>query len=109
VNEGVKLRDEALDAVHRAAPEVWRRKAVTVVKRCALLFDEFTTDDVWEALEWAPPEPRALGAVMMRARLRGWCEPTDRTVQSYRRECHARPIRVWRSLLRRKGERVEGS
>lgn len=29
----------------------------------------------------------------------GLCLPTNRTVRSIRAKCHARPIRVWRSLI----------
>lgn len=96
---GRAQRDAALARVYAASPKLWRRHAMDAVKRCARLFDEFTTDDVWEALDWPPPEPRALGAIMMRAKALGVCVPTDRTAPSYRKECHARPVRIWRSLL----------
>jgi predicted nucleic acid-binding Zn ribbon protein len=45
-------------------------------------------------------EERALGAIMQRAARQGWIAPTDRTRKSIRPACHARDLRVWRSLLR---------
>ena len=98
--DGILRRDAALDAVEDAAPEDWKALADAAVLRCAETFDYFTSDDVWEALDVVPPEPRALGAVMASARRAGTIAPTDRVTRSYRPTCHARPVRVWRSLLK---------
>jgi predicted SPOUT superfamily RNA methylase MTH1 len=92
----IAARDEAVERVGRAAPAEWYGYALAVVQRLAERLDDFTTDDVWQALTVRPPEPRALGAVMVTAKNAGLIEPTDRTRQSSRPECHARPVRVWR-------------
>jgi hypothetical protein len=58
-----------------------------------------TTDDLWAAGLERPREPRAAGAVMTEAARRKWCVATDRTRKSARKACHARPVRVWASLV----------
>jgi len=92
-------RDEALTVVDAGAPADWKAAALDAVRHLARMLPEFTTDDVWVRLRGnAPAEPRALGAVMQHARALGLIEPTDRIRTSARPECHARPVRVWRSL-----------
>lgn len=97
---GDQLRDAALDAVEDSAPDDWKELAYAAVLRCAETFEYFTSDDVWEALDAVPPEPRALGAIMAAARRAGAIVPTDRVTKSYRPTCHSRPVRLWRSLLK---------
>lgn len=91
-------RDEAIDRVERHAPVAWRVSALGAVRQIALRARAFTTDDIWD-LVGPPPEPRAMGAVMRRAGRLGIARPTNRTQQSKRPECHARPLRVWESRL----------
>lgn len=92
-------RDEALRQVEQNADEAWKRHAVTVIRRCALVLGEFTTDDVWDRLdpEFSTHEPRALGALMRRLATSGVITATDNYRPSKRQECHNRPVRVWRS------------
>ena len=72
-----------------------------IIKVLAIAYPTFTTDDVWLALQKVPDvathEPRALGSMMRAAGKSGWIVPTDRYVNSRRPECHARPVKVWRS------------
>lgn len=89
-------RDIAIERVEHAAPADWKDSALTLVEALAKRTDTITTDDLWSLLDH-PPEPRAMGAIMKRAQKNGWIEPTDRIKKSERPECHARPIRVWRS------------
>ena len=61
----------------------------------------FTTDQIWEALEAHFPdavvtEPRAMGAVMTKARKQGLITATGIYIKSTRPKCHARPVMVWR-------------
>jgi len=64
-------------------------------------FGTFTTDDVLKLMDKAVTthEPKAWGAVMLRAAKIGWCETTDRYGPSDKTSSHRRPKRVWRSLV----------
>lgn len=97
--------DTAIDAAEAAADTAWFLAALDAVKWCAETLFTLTTDDVWTRLENTydgdpPREPRALGAVMRRARAEGWIEPTADYDTSERRGCHMRPVRIWRCLAR---------
>jgi hypothetical protein len=97
-------RDEAVHRVDEHAEEDWKAAALDAVRFIAEKRDVFTTDAVWWLLgqqDVEPPhEERALGAVMQAAARQGWIAPTDRTRKSIRPACHARDLRIWRSLLR---------
>lgn len=58
---------------------------------------EFTTDELWR-LCGTPPEKRVMGAAIRILMRRGIIEDTGAYVASNRREAHARPIKVWRSV-----------
>lgn len=90
--------NRAIQQVEAHAPPDWMERAFQAAKHVATIRDEFTTDAIWY-LVGAPPEPRAMGAVMRRIQVAGLARPTDRTVESKREECHARPVRVWQSLI----------
>lgn len=62
---------------------------------------EFTSDDVWARLPAQPKDGRAMGAVARVALNSGWCIATGAYQQTGRARAHARPIRVYRSLVRR--------
>ena len=93
------LADEAIARVGAHADQSWLDAAIGVVGALALLCDTFTTDDVWQMLdkrEVTPThEPRAMGAVMRRAKRAGVCAASDSYTPSTRPESHGRPIRVW--------------
>ena len=101
IEEGERRRDTAIDRVERGASDEWVSEAEAIVRAIIATLPEFTTDDVWDALERrgipSPREPRALGAVIRRFALMGACENTDRVQKSRRPECHRRPVAVWRS------------
>lgn len=99
----MQARDEAIARADDHAEPAWKKAAAMAIRSMAVERDEITTDDVWEwlyemAIE-APHEPRALGSMMLRASRDGLISTTDRVRQSRRPECHARPVRVWRSLV----------
>lgn len=96
--EAERARDEAVDRVERNAPDAWKRRALEAVRYVASRRGEFTTDAVWD-LVGTPPEPRAMGAVMQAAARSRICAVTDRTHKSVRKECHTRPLAIWRSLI----------
>jgi len=104
VHEARAARDDALERVERNADKAWKLRTMVVVMRLATDRETLTTDDVWERLqqhEERTHEPRALGAVMRTAAKRGYIRPTDDYTTSVRKECHARPVRVWQSLIHR--------
>lgn len=94
-----QARDEAIARVEEHASDEWKAQALEVIHVVAQVHKELTTDTIWWYLE-VPSEPRALGAVMMTAKRLQWIEPTDRTEVSKREACHARPLRIWKSLLK---------
>jgi hypothetical protein len=96
--EGEKRRDQAIRRVGDAA-EPWTQYAVDVIGLVSLARFDFTSDDVWAALDVKPSEPRALGAAMKAAANRGIIFPTGEYRKSGRPECHARPLAVWRAKL----------
>jgi hypothetical protein len=91
LDAGREARDRAIEQVAQSVP-LWINGAIEAIG--SIPSGLFTTDDVW-ARVGKPPEPRAMGAAMTRARAMGICKPTDSWQQSARPECHARPVRVW--------------
>jgi hypothetical protein len=77
---------------------VWMTEAITVIGRLAEQSPQFTSDDVWAALEKPPRESRMIGNALSRARAGGLIAPTHEHRRSTRKENHGRPVRVWASL-----------
>jgi len=97
-----EARDEAVQRVEDNADEEWKRAALEQVRAVAQRQQTLTVDDVqarMQILDVTTHEGRAMGAVMLEARRRGWIESTGRTTQSKQKQCHAGPRTVWRSLL----------
>jgi hypothetical protein len=88
-------RDAAISRVRGATPSDWRNLAMQAVKRLAEVGEPFTTDEVWHLLPFAPPEPRALGAVMKDCAARNLIHVTGHWRPSRRPEAHARPVAEW--------------
>jgi hypothetical protein len=102
VDAGRAAADASIAQVAAAADPTWARLAVLAVVAVATAHEEFTTDDVWtwlEACSVTTHEPRALGAVMRTKRAKEVATPTERYRPSDRPECHARPVRIWRSKV----------
>lgn len=95
--EATIARDVALRNVEAGAP-LWVARIVDVI-RSTTRGREFTTDDLWTvaaALGLKVGEPRAMGAALANAKRVGLIEPTGVYRKSSRKECHARPVLVWR-------------
>ena len=94
-----EAKTRAIDQVEANADDRWTDAALTIVRQLAATREEFTTDDIWAALKRAghrgPREPRAMGAVMRRARLAKIARPINRVRGSISTVNHARPLRVW--------------
>jgi hypothetical protein len=92
-------------AASRAADSVWMDGAVEAIARRAAAQETLTGDDVWADILMPPREPRMIGNALNRARGLGYIEPTDEHRPSERRSNnHARPVRVWRSLIHRQAQ-----
>lgn len=95
--EGRRLRDEGMATVALNAGSEWARRAMIIVLAVARATpDGFTTDDVWRAGLEKPHNGKALGPVMAGLARQGLIVATNQIRNSYRREAHAGPKRVWR-------------
>lgn len=79
--------------------DTFRSAAVDAVQHLVRSDQPFSTDDVWHRI--GPPkswgvEPRALGGIFVALAARGVIERTGEERQSVRRECHGRPVKLWR-------------
>lgn len=95
---GDEQPDAAIAEAEAHADERWFAQALAVVRVLAHRGEPFTTDDVWARLDrmgTSTHEPRAMGAVMRRAKTAGLCQPTDEYRPSVRPEHHRGPVRVW--------------
>lgn len=102
-------RREQEQAIASAASHVsneWKAKALDAARRCAEKLDAFTVLDVRAEMgdddQLEPYDARAYGGIMRELAKRGWA----RTTGDYRTgppSTHSRPLRVWRSLIRRGG------
>jgi hypothetical protein len=97
VEAGRQARDEAIQAVDDAAPVEFKDAALDAIRELARESERFTSDDVWPRIpeDVRPPEPRALGAVMVQAQRLGIVRPTKDFRVSNRPQCHANPKRIW--------------
>jgi hypothetical protein len=98
----ITARDNAVTRVGAHADPDWVEQTLDVIYCLAVSHDEITTDDIWQTVGEvaATHEPRALGSVMRQAARLGYVRATDRYTPSARPACHARPVRVWASLIR---------
>ena len=91
-------RDAGIATAEQGASDRWLAQALAAVRVIAARGEPFSTDDVWALLATmgaAVREPRAMGAVMRRARQLGICEPTGGFEKSVRPEHHRGPVRIW--------------
>lgn len=97
---GAELRDDGIARAERSSGTEWQDAALSFVLRFASMYAKLTCDDVRLHAERVglprPPDSRAWGAVMLRARRLGAIAPTDRFVPSADPACHKSPARVWR-------------
>lgn len=92
--EGKALRDEGIARVLAAAAQAeWKDDAfVWIITRHR--GDRITSTDLVNDVG-IPPSPRAVGALIRTAALRGYLTPTDDFVPSTRAKRHAGIVRVW--------------
>lgn len=98
----------AIKRVADHANKAWLNVFYSALERVAHRLPHFTADDVWQEYESTPDrptqhEPRAAGAVVVRAIKTGLIRPVENSFKrSNRRSCHNRPIQVYESLIYRK-------
>ena len=97
-NVPVPEPERSIARAEAGAGEAWMRLALAAIELVARHQDTLTTDDIWSRIG-APPEPRAMGAVMRLAARQDLIVATSTTIKSAREECHHRDIRVWKSLV----------
>lgn len=94
--------DEALSRVgHRESTYVMKALVAALIQ-IARDYKFFTSEDVWKlafAYNIYPTEPRVMGALLRYASAQKWCKATKSWKTSTMVSCHARPMRVWRSLI----------
>lgn len=99
--EGRMERDLALKRVEAHTDKNWAAQALFAIIRLAQTREKFTGADVWESGLDKPDEPRRLGPILLKAAELGFIRPTKQYRESSMKMQHARPLRVWRSLVRK--------
>lgn len=103
--EGRKLRDEGMRLVDEHADELWKRDMTALLREVLETLPIFTTDDVFDlarakGVTSTTRDRRALGPIVMRAAKAGLCAKVNCAPRpSNRKELHASPLSVWRSLI----------
>ena len=95
ISEAVARRENAVMRVTRNTDHIWFITASRAVVELVETMDTFTTDEVWGLLAThpynlvdPPHEPKAMAAVMRRARGSSLIEPLDEWRLSRRPACH---------------------
>jgi hypothetical protein len=75
------------------------RHAIKSLVKVAKAREQFSSDDIWYAMSYAPEEPRTLGLVFLWAQKLNIIEPLEQWKPTIRASAHRRPIRIWRSKI----------
>ncbi len=93
--DGAQLRDEGMARAEHAAPPDWKDAAWNAILHLADAGADFTADDVWGRVGFSPPEPRALGPLLVRAQRAGLIRATGQHRKSERSVRHTGNVAVW--------------
>jgi hypothetical protein len=93
-----RFTEAAIQRAEKGAGDDWNERALEAVRKVAEQQSHFIVDDCWVFVE-EPREPRAMGAVITKARKLGIIAATDEYRPSSRVSAHSNPRRVWRSLI----------
>lgn len=111
-NPPTSPKEEAINRAETHASARWCENALRAVRVCANVHDEFTTDEVWDALRTAGKDdfvternPTAMGAIMLRAARLGWIRKSGRVRQSTQTTNHQRDVTIW-TVVRRPQEEI---
>jgi hypothetical protein len=103
-DNGEEEKRKGMNRAQYAADRRWWASMLECGKIIAQQKARFTSDDI-VLLCYAryprasTPERRAIGPVMRALAALGYCVPTATWVKSVQRQCHRRPMMIWRSLL----------
>lgn len=102
---GRELRDEGIERAIKHAGSDWKSRALEIVWMTARKHDIFTADDYHRIARHLrferPPDGRAWGAVLIKAKKNGWISPTGDQKKSTRPEVHRGWMPVYRSHISR--------
>jgi len=99
---GEYLKAKGMHDAESGADPAWRVRAARAIIKVAKEKELFTADDVWATGLDRPREPRALGPEMASAHGAGIIEPTMTFKLTAQASRHRAPVRMWRSLLRKR-------
>lgn len=98
-----ELISDSIQTVTTNASDEWKNAVIAIVGQICRDKHEFTTDDVWAEVaktDLKVHNNKAMCAPILYAQSEKWCEKIENFyIKSKRKECHGRPIQVWRSLL----------
>ena len=97
---GLRLKEEGVKQVDQNANSLWKQEAFKQLYALAQTDRHFTSDDVWAALEdkATTHEPKALGAVFLKAARKKLICPTGDFIPSKRPQAHGRRLMVWQGV-----------
>lgn len=104
VRVSARVDHEAARAARSDRLAAWVDAHMPVVRRLCAEKQRWSADDVWEVLTAPPEEPRALAALLARARSEGLAEPIQGEYVASRRTAqnHGRRVQVWRSMAQQR-------
>lgn len=96
-----QARDDAMRRVADHADPAFAQTVIDIIHALCVSSATFNADDIWAAMPRGivTHDNRALGPMLEAARKEGWCQPTMEHRSTTRASNHARPIRMWKSLL----------
>lgn len=103
-NSPEDARDEAIERVKRHASPSWIEAGIFVGEHLARKIPCFVAAEIDLEMQRIFPnikthDKRAMVAVIRRLERDGVIAPTEKFTPDPRTSCHARPVRVWRSLI----------
>lgn len=96
-----KATERAITIAGNFADQQWYSEAIAALDVLCKRGEDFTTDELWRLLEGVEVktlEPRAMGDVIRRAARSHKIFSTGGYRKSIRKECHRRPLAIWRPV-----------
>ena len=99
----VRAKKNGMSRAEAHADPQWKLDMIEAIRTVASRHKFLTSDEVWQELSnsyvSSTHDPRAMGSIMKKAASLGLIVQTEQYLPSKRVVAHARPIRVWRSLV----------